>query len=167
MESIFGNAARYFPSFSEGLSLRPQRPLSLPRDRPHFPSFSEGLSLRRVRTRHRRRRCARGFPFLFGGAFIEACAWMTRPALSGRDFPSFSEGLSLRHVEQKRKSSQDSQFPFLFGGAFIEALVIAVEVVLGELFPFLFGGAFIEAAKLYCDGRDYHLISLPFRRGFH
>ena len=85
----------YFPSFSEGLSLRHygnSRELDY---RPHFPSFSEGLSLRR-------KRCCRvpgwfsKFPFLFGGTFIEA-------------------------FEQKVAERREQLFPFLFGGTFIEA----------------------------------------------
>ena len=37
----------------------------------YFPSFSEGLSLRRLRV-DRRSFCTSEFPFLFGGTFIEA-----------------------------------------------------------------------------------------------
>ena len=61
----------YFPSFSEGLSLRrltcmcPHRAIS------NFPSFSEGLSLR-LAQRFGDRPYRLQFPFLFGGAFIEA-----------------------------------------------------------------------------------------------
>ena len=36
------------------------------------------------------------FPFLFGGAFIEAVNLVQLEALVAVDFPSFSEGLSLR-----------------------------------------------------------------------
>ena len=63
-------------------------------DTSNFPSFSEGLSLRpnayglfydRVME----------FPFLFGRAFIEAQD-AEQPAQQPRHFPSFSEGLSLR-----------------------------------------------------------------------
>ena len=39
----------YFPSFSEGLSLRGTDQSRLQTDQSHFPSFSEGLSLRVVR----------------------------------------------------------------------------------------------------------------------
>ena len=61
----------YFPSFSEGLSLRDSSRPSTGRDlHPDFPSFSEGLSLRAPwRAPRNRRQCY---------------------------FPSFSEGLSLR-----------------------------------------------------------------------
>ena len=66
---------RYFPSFSEGLSLRVQSPPFLLRARRHFPSFSEGLSLRDpCKRRDRYRRI--GFPFLFGGTFIEGARAM-------------------------------------------------------------------------------------------
>ena len=60
----------YFPSFSEGLSLRPAGLLLFDR----FP----------------------GFPFLFGGTFIEAEHPNIPRARSAENFPSFSEGLSLR-----------------------------------------------------------------------
>ena len=88
-------AGDYFPSFSEGLSLRALCNHPRAAALPNFPSFSEGLSLR-----------ALGlfpwayapsiFPFLFGGTFIEGSRLqkLIRGALSG--------------------------FPFLFGGTFIE-----------------------------------------------
>ena len=37
-----------------------------------------------------------GFPFLFGGAFIEALYKPVASLVYAADFPSFSEGLSLR-----------------------------------------------------------------------
>ena len=60
----------YFPSFSEGLSLRGKKGQPKIAGTKNFPSFSEGLSLRAT---------LRGvpagnraiFPFLFGGTFIE------------------------------------------------------------------------------------------------
>ena len=61
----------------------------------YFPSFSEGLSLRlpkaSVPWRH-----SWVFPFLFGGAFIEAGNIYIGAVYALCDFPSFSEGLSLR-----------------------------------------------------------------------
>ena len=86
------------------------------------------------------------FPFLFGGAFIEAFARASSswarvsdfPSFSEglslrlpggacadrslRDFPSFSEGLSLRQVRRRGPRRVEVEFPFLFGGAFIEAM---------------------------------------------
>ena len=63
----------------------------------------------------------RAFPFLLGGAFIEA-----RQLSTG--------------------SPQFSPFPFLLGGAFIEAFPSEqVQRLLSTEFPFLLGGAFIEA----------------------
>ena len=62
----------------------------------------------------------RVFPFLFGGAFIEA----------------------FQHVED---AVPGALFPFLFGGAFIEAFGNCLHHVRDDRFPFLFGGAFIEA----------------------
>ena len=67
--SLLDTLANNFPSFSEGLSLRPPPGMSLVGSWVNFPSFSEGLSLRRT-------------------AAVAVC-----PA---GHFPSFSEGLSLR-----------------------------------------------------------------------
>ena len=39
-----------------------------------------------------------GFPFLFGGTFIEALP-IGRAVWNGHNFPSFSEGLSLRPLK--------------------------------------------------------------------
>ena len=86
-----------FPSFSEGLSLRVITAIHLHLVRRDFPSFSEGLSLRdQLRVLDH---CAgnRGFPFLFGGTFIEG-------DIHGLD-------TNMRPL-----------FPFLFGGTFIEGL---------------------------------------------
>ena len=86
----------YFPSFSEGLSLR-GRQFLLRRlvCRLDFPSFSEGLSLRE---NHQKLtpNTPRRFPFLFGGTFIEGTTAAIFAQLLCEDFPSFSEGLSLR-----------------------------------------------------------------------
>lgn len=84
----------YFPSFSEGLSLR----ACLFRYRSgfahYFPSFLEGLSLR-VRFAEHALTSQRRFPFLFGGAFIEARLSPSRPCIGAR-FPFLLGGLSLR-----------------------------------------------------------------------
>ena len=62
----------------------------------YFPSFSEGLSLRAAT------RLASGssrlFPFLFGGTFIEGTQ-QKQLITQALHFPSFSEGLSLRGAE--------------------------------------------------------------------
>ena len=60
------------------------------------------------------------FPFLLGGAFIEAIRAGREPGISG-DFPSFLEGLSLRQRKETLKMAHLHTFPFLLGGAFIEA----------------------------------------------
>ena len=60
-----------FPSFWEGLSLRQRRDALSVLDPHDFPSFWEGLSLRRGRYPCLHRPWE-PFPFLFGGAFIEA-----------------------------------------------------------------------------------------------
>ena len=58
-----------FPSFSEGLSLRDICSRVLIEKDTDFPSFSEGLSLRALPSS--RPGGPPGFPFLFGGTFIE------------------------------------------------------------------------------------------------
>ena len=72
----------YFPSFSEGLSLRLLSCQRLIDHGEYFPSFSEGLSLRPA-GRGPRRSSVHRFPFLFGGTFIEAMA--QRVKLEGDD----------------------------------------------------------------------------------
>ena len=70
MMKKWNTVAAYFPSFSEGLSLR-------------FIVFSDTSG------------SGGTFPFLFGGAFIEV-EHITATDREAMDFPSFSEGLSLR-----------------------------------------------------------------------
>ena len=72
-----------------------------------FPSFSEGLSLR-PSARGLGRDPFLGFPFLFGGTFIEAStAWEWAAILA--------------------------KFPFLFGGTFIEADVVLTTPGVGMI----------------------------------
>ena len=85
---------------------------------------------------------ANGFPFLFGGTFIEGhCRGEARQG----------EGL----------------FPFLFGGTFIEGFFPTQHVLLTTEFPFLFGGTFIEGSPIAGLWGWFLRISLPFRRDFH
>ena len=158
----------------------------------NFPSFLEGLSLRLIHcTVHP---CVSDkFPFLFGGAFIEALDdCIECKGLCG-NFPSFLEGLSLRRLRfRKWQVYRTRRFPFLFGGAFIEAGTAPACSASEYAFPFLFGGAFIEAPtgtdpavgsggnfpsfleglslrpdKLSTCSGIVSFISLPFWRGFH
>ena len=109
----------YFPSFLEGLSLRPV-------EKPVLPSIYMV------------------FPFLLGGAFIEAA--VRRLFIeSAWDFPSFLEGLSLRRFFGGWLRRWILRFPFLLGGAFIEAAWRGLKDSKLLKFPFLLGGAFIEA----------------------
>ena len=64
----------------------------------YFPSFSEGLSLRGVGSVLDYNLRAAVFPFLFGGTFIEGTALCYHNYRLWADFPSFSEGLSLRDL---------------------------------------------------------------------
>ena len=108
----------------------------------HFPSFSEGLSLRPPRSK-----CSPAatppFPFLFGRAFIEAvCRRVSRRCYL--HFPSFSEGLSLRLCGSGGMSECLSYFPSFSEGLSLRPNWTPEEAE--ELtFPFLFGRAFIEA----------------------
>ena len=86
----------YFPSFSEGLSLRRAGEVAVDDQRPGFPFLFGGAFIEAPR---RLANCALAiqFPFLFGGAFIEAHCVEGRH-LNLHNFPSFSEGLSLRRT---------------------------------------------------------------------
>ena len=80
----------------------------------NFPSFSEGLSLR-VRFAEHALTSQRRFPFLFGGAFIEAStewAWRWKQ----KYFPSFWEGLSLRGACLQPPRGCVSDFPSFWEG---------------------------------------------------
>ena len=118
----FQSSDHYFPSFSEGLSLRAGRTNIRRRRTSNFPSFSEGLSLRVPRLRSRPRRVC-PFPFLFGGTFIEG-RWNLLSGLALEHFPSFSEGLSLRACSLGLRELLSGVFPFLFGGTFIEGIKV-------------------------------------------
>ena len=85
----------------------------------------------------------RGFPFLFGRAFIEAFVRRCVPRQRGL------------------------QFPFLFGRAFIEAFGIELHEMRCIVFPFLFGGTFIEGDIADSAADLLKNISLPIWRDFH
>ena len=132
----------------------------------NFPSFSEGLSLRPVGALNLQL-VARLFPFLFGGTFIEARRDVFAFLGHSLEFPflfggTFIEALGNHHRNHKRR-----RFPFLFGGTFIEAEGYAVESLVTVVFPFLFGGTFIEASACTTSPQTKNPISLPFRRDFH
>ena len=122
----------YFPSFSEGLSLRP----------PSSAIFSAQ---------------SRRFPFLFGGAFIEA---PYRACLRNlhQHFPSFSEGLSLRRTRIHYLRWR-WKFPFLFGRAFIEVFLLHST---SWVFLRFLTETFIEASHLLHPISQAYNISLPF-----
>ena len=62
------------------------------------------------------------FPFLSGGAFIEAVSCTVRTVRVAH-FPSFLEGLSLRQEDARRDERVARLSPFLLGRDFVEALV--------------------------------------------
>ena len=96
----------------------------------------------RLHRRHTIRTTPQRFPFLLGGAFIEA-------------------------PESTQAHRISSGFPFLLGGAFIEARSEAWNAPTISGFPFLLGGAFIEATDGLLFTEDHAEISLPSWRGFH
>ena len=156
----------------------------------YFPSFSEGLSLRQFTTSTSPVRDGR-FPFLFGGTFIEA-ALPQDPALPSNEFPFLFGGTFIEALRTPTHPDLIAPFPFLFGGTFIEAVdgeavrrcriagdfpsfseglsLRRAQEPLGspphDGFPFLFGGTFIEA-EIYATHSTPEDISLPFRRDFH
>ena len=109
----------------------------------YFPSFSEGLSLRvdvdRVTILHTK------FPFLFGGTFIEGKVprLIAEPA---REFPFLFGGTFIEGKVPRLIAEPAREFPFLFGGTFIEGKVPRLIAEPAREFPFLFGGTFIEGA---------------------
>ena len=179
----------YFPSFSEGLSLRAGGGASNRLISRHFPSFSEGLSLR-ADVSHHELDAAR-FPFLFGGTFIEGTRYLAAQhpqhrfpflfggtfieglmlammAIFAEYFPSFSEGLSLRvrgFFSTNRGSVAD--FPSFSEGLSLRGIHCDPWSVRKPQFPFLFGGTFIEGRRSIHGIEGKPGISLPFRRDFH
>ena len=131
-----------------------------------------------------------GFPFLFGGTFIEGIQHL-RQCRHGMNFPSFSKGLSLRERCWRRRRKASTNFPSFSKGLSLRAEV-GPSVHYGcSGFPFLFEGTFIEGDPASvtdrCDRCDFPSfskglslrgqeednlsvrvkISLPFRRDFH
>ena len=165
----------------------------------HFPSFSEGLSLRPIRREQREQR--EGILRFQAESFIEASPWLLKPAPSPRflrflaetfieacrrversmrcwDFPSFWEGLSLRHRRPTGASMRTHALSET--GVYYEIFSLSGETCIkaqrgrtnGEhrrwLFPYSFVGTFIEAKALHDaveTSRD--ISSLPMWRGFH
>ena len=130
----------------------------------HFPSFSEGLSLRPSEGAGVFEEVV-GFPFLFGGTFIEAPTSRINQLIPLR-FPFLFGGTFIEALDVPRVHASEG-FPFLFGGTFIEAPVYIAGYARVSRFPFLFGGTFIEARRWYRLRSRSAPISLPFRRDFH
>ena len=85
----------------------------------HFPSFSEGLSLRPKTGALAVLLCPK-FPFLFGGTFIEAFNCV-QVLLEGLPFPFLFGGTFIEATIGALGHIYIAPFPFLFGGTFIEA----------------------------------------------
>ena len=139
--------ARYFPSFSEGLSLRVLVDSGVALLAANFPSFSEGLSLRDSAACDRWCRVF-GFPFLFGGTFIEGPLCGSLVVCVQDYFPSFSEGLSLRDGRTLRTTDKNGHFPSFSEGLSLRGWQSTYSTRFSARFPFLFGGTFIEGLSL-------------------
>ena len=162
----------------------------MPGDTIHFLSFSEGLSLRHARFGRCNLPCL-PFPFLFGGAFIEATPQLKQSPTASR-FPFLFGGTFIEaHRRHRSTRPPPLTFPFLFEGTFIEAPEPTPSSSPKKEFPFLFGGTFIEAHTRrnqanplaanfpsFSEGlslrrhacalqKPHRRISLPFRRDFH
>ena len=152
----FAKGSGHFPSFSEGLSLRPFWTLFPPAMKRHFPSFSEGLSLRRERG-HGDENHARDFPSFSEGLSLRPTA-STRTAAQSAHFPSFSEGLSLRRCKYCARTTPPL-FPFLFGGTFIEACDPAGKATGYYNFPSFSEG--LSLRLLVCSRRGCSDLNFP------
>ena len=154
-----------FPSFSEGLSLRPLDSEDPRAGGLYFPSFSEGLSLRLCVKLDVR--CVKGFPFLFGGTFIEAHLDARGKAAGCGNFPSFSEGLSLRHDVEAQRIGRSIYFPSFSEGLSLRPGSDDYVGYPGRYFPSFSEGLSLRPSSV-CSGQGHRpCISLPFRRDFH
>ena len=119
----------------------------------------------RANRTHHQNQYENGFPFLFGGTFIEGVPPLLS-LLMQKHFPSFSEGLSLRVLHVQPLMHQCMNFP-----SFSEGLSLRALRTLPLLFTLLNFPSFSEGLSLRGGGcassvlRDE--ISLPFRRDFH
>ena len=87
----------------------------------YFPSFSEGLSLRETFSGAISAACLI-FPFLFGGTFIEGQC--PRANLIGHILPFLFGGTFIEGSNWSAISKIPFIFPFLFGGTFIEGVEV-------------------------------------------
>ena len=113
----------------------------------------------------------RGFPFLFGRAFIEANGTF-RGTPFKIHFPSYSGGLSLRRVLLPPPvDSLQAYFPSYSGGLSLRRRAPInrrpLTIISLPILPFLFGRAFIEALLQWLAAAPTARISLPIREGFH
>ena len=154
-----------FPSFSEGLSLRAYS-LSLPCASQGFP-FLFGGAFIEGRWSFTATDTLSAFPFLFGGAFIEGTAFTALEGLDGFGFPFLFGGAFIEGVSYRRSRKTRCYFPSFSEGLSLRVSVAAIIEVSDDGFPFLFGGAFIEGGMRRSITGWTDWISLPFRRGFH
>ena len=138
--------SRNFPSFSEGLSLRVATKFRHWDSRSGFP-FLFGGTFIEGRWKETLEKKAISFPFLFGGTFIEgprklmSCIYPTAP------FPFLFGGTFIEGSSPSGTSNELQEFPFLFGGTFIEGHFTQRPLTRRAEFPFLFGGTFIEGRR--------------------
>ena len=111
---------RNFPSFWEGLSLRPKNYAPIPVD-PEFPFLLGGTFIEATKTNPAAKCRAAYFPSFWEGLSLRLCIARAACVWKSRNFPSFWEGLSLRRFGFFVMEVVTSAFPFLLGGTFIEA----------------------------------------------
>ena len=119
---VCANGAK-FPFLFGGTFIEGKARLRFSTDTDYFPSFSEGLSLRAeygVGTRGGNS----GFPFLFGGTFIEGILWWSTH-IPSTTFPFLFGGTFIEGMEPPCCAAVSTGFPFLFGGTFIEGAILS------------------------------------------
>ena len=89
------------------------------------------------------------FPFLFGGTFIEGPIHRVAQVRFGGAFPFLFGGTFIEGEAGGLGGEEEMVFPFLFGGTFIEGPTQRRHLAppLARRFPFLFGGTFIEGGE--------------------
>ena len=112
------------------------------------------------------RELAQGFPFLFGGTFIEGI-WELLRGCEGVNFPSFSEGLSLRGRIHHVGIICISHFPSFSEGLSLRALRRLLPHWPTKNFPSFSEGLSLRVCVCVCERGPGGGISLPFRRDFH
>ena len=87
------------------------------------------------------------FPFLFGGTFIEGAKHHRSVRKVKHNFPSFSEGLSLREWSRKGCCHESEHFPSFSEGLSLRAARLAGSAEAGDYFPSFSEGLSLRAIE--------------------